>query len=87
LEDEPVGPPLDGVVKREQHPGHTALSPNRLVGVDQRAVAVKGGEKAAALLIDRTRKPEPRGVVEQAVAIDGQQLASALGRGEIGRHR
>ena len=72
---EPLGSWLDGVIKRGQQPSGAALLPHALVGVQQGAVAVAGQQEAAMLVVHAARPPKRQRVVQQAVAIDGKQIA------------
>ena len=67
---------LHSVVELGEHPHFAALHPNELIGIVNRAVAIKAGEIAAKLLILGLVEPERNHAVKKLRAIQLISLRS-----------
>ncbi len=65
---------LHGVVQSGEGPNRPALQPDRLVGIDQVAATVEGGEEPPLFAIDAVLQPERNHTLEQSIAIHATEF-------------
>ncbi len=70
---------LQLVVEHGKEPHLPPLKPNKLVGVEYRAIAVQAGKKAAALAVNRMIQPKGQDIFEQFAAVLLGVLPKLLG--------
>jgi hypothetical protein len=62
---QPMGIGVDLLMHPKQHPGHSALRPDRLVGIDQASISIEAMEESTRCIVDRAGEPERDQIVEQ----------------------
>jgi hypothetical protein len=62
---QPIRIGFDLLMHPQQHPGHPALRPDRLVGIDQSSIPIEAMKESTRCIVDRAGEPERDQIVEQ----------------------